>query len=938
MLRHNLFACVRDTSEGVRRPRFSTAARSGPYPLREPPGPTDDGPPRRPSFNVIGTVNTPVVVHPGRLQEVGSGASAPDGIPNPSRQSSRLDGERDVTAPFDGMSAVEGAASGKGVIQKGVNSSGRDAGISAAPLAWTELDEADDDKDVAKPSSARSLSALGLSGGSEAAIQAGASGRGLMTGDGLAGNGRSRRSSALPPHRNDLGPTKLAPAQDGAQGATFLCNSDVASTESGSKTRGFSGRKIIRHGESNEYEHDNLTPSEGKEIGADDVSGAVRGAGRGRSGGKFTFDRPNGRPPVESDVPERRVVGAAGAADSFSSVALRDSASHFGDGHPNGEGVESNSGKQSRGLPRLPWGARGPTEVDIPRRRSVDTSGHMGVATESEDSDSQLSHLLDSSKGERRPGAAFSRLPVGFRNNPTESSLPRRRFSRDLPGEGSRGSPDASMRNGEYEDSSSPDVGDFATEKGGEFAELDVSASHGSRKRGRVRGWGVTSRAPAAVDLPRRRSGYSVDSSVHSTENASVAAGSLQQVVANDSRAEGDDSVGDKRGAPSGFGIRGTSVLAGLTGINRRPVESDLPRRRRSSEFSLPEGGGMPSTEDVSSRGDGTSGTSADKDEAVSESSASSSRGLSRRGSARGGWRSGLKSRAPVVVDLPRRSSGYSVDGSGQSLRLQQREDAEDRDTEDMKSDVDAGVCTTGQGSGEVPSVSADRKSLFPALAGHKRAPIESDLPRRRPSMYLPVGGAGTAGDAVENSEAGADASESRGDENEAVCDSSVSSSRELSGRGSARGGWRDALKSRAPVVVDLPRRSSGYSTDVSGRSVDGYDVTGGQSLRLQQGGNAEEGGTEDMKSDADARVGPPRQGSGGVPDVSADRQSLFPALAGRKRAPVESDVPRRRPSMYLAAGEAGTVVDVVEKSKADVDVSESQGVGMGRSGKGGRR
>lgn len=63
MLRHNLFACARDTSEGMRRPRFSTttAARSGPYPPLEPAGPVDDGPPRRPSSHEIGTVNIPVV-------------------------------------------------------------------------------------------------------------------------------------------------------------------------------------------------------------------------------------------------------------------------------------------------------------------------------------------------------------------------------------------------------------------------------------------------------------------------------------------------------------------------------------------------------------------------------------------------------------------------------------------------------------------------------------------------------------------------------------------------------------------------------------------------------------------------------------------------------------------------------------------------------------
>lgn len=93
MLRHNLFACARDTSEGVRKPHSSTAAaRQGPYPPLEPPEPLDEsGPPRRPSNPAIGTVNTPVVVLSGRLKAAGSGASAWGGISTPGRASQRLD-------------------------------------------------------------------------------------------------------------------------------------------------------------------------------------------------------------------------------------------------------------------------------------------------------------------------------------------------------------------------------------------------------------------------------------------------------------------------------------------------------------------------------------------------------------------------------------------------------------------------------------------------------------------------------------------------------------------------------------------------------------------------------------------------------------------------------------------------------------------------------
>ncbi len=93
MLRHNLLACAKDTSEGVRKPRFATAAaRQGPYPPLEPPGPQDEGgPPRRPSNHAIGTVRTPVMVLSGRQKAAGSGAAAWGGIPSTGRKSPRLD-------------------------------------------------------------------------------------------------------------------------------------------------------------------------------------------------------------------------------------------------------------------------------------------------------------------------------------------------------------------------------------------------------------------------------------------------------------------------------------------------------------------------------------------------------------------------------------------------------------------------------------------------------------------------------------------------------------------------------------------------------------------------------------------------------------------------------------------------------------------------------
>ncbi|CAN0524419.1 unnamed protein product [Ectocarpus sp. 12 AP-2014] len=76
MLRHNVFACARDTSEGVRKPRFTTTARSRPYPpldRSKQAGGTEDGggPPRRPSCNAVGTTNTPVIVISDRKEVAG---------------------------------------------------------------------------------------------------------------------------------------------------------------------------------------------------------------------------------------------------------------------------------------------------------------------------------------------------------------------------------------------------------------------------------------------------------------------------------------------------------------------------------------------------------------------------------------------------------------------------------------------------------------------------------------------------------------------------------------------------------------------------------------------------------------------------------------------------------------------------------------------------
>lgn len=182
MLRHNLFACARDTSEGVRRPRFTTAARSGPYPPLEPgkqPGGTEGGggPPRRPSCNAVGTANTPVIVVSDRNEVAGY---AWGGIPTPVRNFPQHGGNQIATASFRGMMGVEDSASDNAFTKQG-GDTGPTAVLSAA-FTSEEFTPAHADKSTSEGSSRKDSSVFGSSG---YAAPSGVGGRGHMTGDGL---------------------------------------------------------------------------------------------------------------------------------------------------------------------------------------------------------------------------------------------------------------------------------------------------------------------------------------------------------------------------------------------------------------------------------------------------------------------------------------------------------------------------------------------------------------------------------------------------------------------------------------------------------------------------------------------------------------------------------------------------------------------------------
>ena len=1016
MLRHNVFACARDTREGVLKPRFSTAARSGPYPPLDPAEPQDDGPPRRPSFNAIGTVNTPVVVLADRLKVAGSRASAWGGIPTPARKSPSHDGDRIEAASYNGMNAVEGAASGplviqqgvdssgrdtelvaapsgvftsadrnaasslngmsaveggssgrgviqqgvyssghdkdppavapaevfasadrnavsslnsmstveggssgrgviqqgvdssgrdtdppavapaevfasaarnavsslngmsaveggssgRGVIQQGVDSSGRDADPSAAPAEVTasaddnaassfngvnpmeggssgrkviqhgvdssgrgadfrgaplaahsaSFSSEDGDFDAARITSTKTSSAFGSPGSGVGSVQAGASGRGLMSGSGLERTDPSGTSSA-PSHRNYFSLPNLPPTKKGFQSSRnmlFLSSSDLVASESGSAAGKGSGKKIIGRGESNEHEleheYDRPAPTEGSGDGTERMSGAVPRAGRGAGGSKFALSVLKSRPPVESEVPRRRGIPALAAAAAATSTASSS---------PPIPGSERNSGN-------VGTDEKGDDDESCGRHtRGVQDPYDTDSAAESEpsgtNSDAHQGHPRGRDEGGQGFGAPFSLLPAGFRKNPTESALPRRRSmpapAWDLPANGFRGSLDTSVPNEEGEDASTPDGSRSGADLDAAIGEeesdgpgLEASASHGRRSTGGGRGWGLKSRQPVAVDLPRRSSGYSADASGRSMHGLDAAGGqplSPPQETA-DGGAEGmpSDQEGgiaqssdEERVSRTSSGAGGTSVFAGLMG--RRPVESGLPRRRRSSEISLPEGQVVVPVEDSSDRGDhGTSGASGEENERSSGSVVPASRGSSSSSSvsARGGW--GLRSKPPVAVDIPRRNSGYSADVSGRSVSALdvaagqplpgQCTHADDGSADAFTSDAEGGVGSTRQDSRGNASLGGGRKSLFPALVGHKCAPVESDLPRRRPSGYSTAESEGTAKSGGEDTEA------------ESVYPDSQNVDSSRSGKGGTRWGL---MGRRAPIASEVPRRGS---------------------------------------------------------------------------------------------------------------------------------
>ncbi|CAN0523885.1 unnamed protein product, partial [Ectocarpus sp. 12 AP-2014] len=464
----------------------------------------------------------------------------------------------------------------------------------------------------------------------------------------------------------------------------------------------------------------------------------------------------------------------------------------------------------------------------------IDVSEHILPATcdspaasefLSANSDKQQTRAGHHHGGSRRKiGGALPRLSLTSRNNPTESSLPRRR-SEDAwnhPVDKSINSLRASIQ--EEEDGGASSIGagigggtsDMNTEEEDDLPRVDVTTSEESSNRGECgKGgsglWGLKNKAPVAYDLPRRSSGYSADSSGR-------ADGSRGQILPQREET-GDIWVGndaDSAGATAGegrerssSGARSTSVFAGLMGQARRPLESNRPRRRGSMETSLVKERVMLPGEDVSK----SSGASAEDVDSSSGFAVSASRraGGSNKVSRELRWPAGSKGNTPVASDLPRRSSGYSADTSAHSTgeldvsggrAFQEEAHTAARVSFGIRSDARPGVDSARQDSRGNPVASGGRKSVFPTLVGYKHAPVESDLPRRRASEY--------SGAAEPNEDPRVDGAMGGGaDTDEAAADLSIGKSDVDSSRGSRRDGARWGLGRRAPIASDHPRRSS---------------------------------------------------------------------------------------------------------------------------------
>lgn len=797
MLRHNIFACARDTREGIRRPHVPTAARTGPFPPLDPCSRLGADTSNRPSDNALGTVHTPVMVLSDRLKVAGSMAGSWVGVPTPAKHRGPMHGG-DLSSAADSHGdriAVPSEASGRELMHQDIHSGERDINrpyaLSSSTLAVPRAGsddgtiETDSSSHQASPTftshsnlgsiesgkalmsdasaghgvggpvedDSRSYNASMFAGSSLTSVASGPSGRGLMTGAITKSHGSDLVGNISPSHHgsvmtscSDIGTVESGPSGWGLITADALLKNRDSDAAFSSRFSAFGVRK-------SGLSEDDIPRRRNSSVvtSSRDVASAQ---GRGVSVGRKLIQL-GGSNERGLNSPTLPMAGEEDTNEDLSEVAR-----------------VSESGKPSYGFL---FSSRAPIVSDMPRRNSsysgvcVDSAaGSIYSLNAPRDLDGEVDHAVKNPEGQRisrdgegRKLGVDSRVLWGSRA-PTATDLPRRRSIQAFAWD-ARGDPDQEGVEEERGQETEPGTSRLQTRQhessrttGGNNATLDAS-------------W---KRAPSAVDFPRR--GYfsgsrrgSVSGSAsssgrsHAGETEVFHHGKERKEAIGGDEGEAvnrrDDGSGEVHVARDASGRRNKLAFGGLVGLKREPIPSDLPRRL-SRQYNLPEDGVGRATEGAtggSTDSGGRGGQDSEKDTEEMTNSRSASHSHSRRSSSVGesGRRWSVRSVEPIAVDLPQRTSGYSSSASesrqslagcdvavGKALRCHEEVKGEgDAESVDCDDAGRASVRNEGYARGEDRGRSSGHnrgKMLFRGRVGGKHDPVQVDVPRRRSSQF----------------------------------------------------------------------------------------------------------------------------------------------------------------------------------------------------------
>ena len=315
--------------------------------------------------------------------------------------------------------------------------------------------------------------------------------------------------------------------------------------------------------------------------------------------------------PVESDLPRRRSVesfastvtstGAHQASEYDDSVRgawrhglgvpHRD-VDYSGSASPSDSPSEQEHGLGSAsrgGMRRRGWKKTGPFESDLPRRRTV----HSFTSTLDTASLTDFQSSTDDEERGTSPWQVESR-GGWISQRPVETNLPHRRSTSvfSAPFASHASSPEVSnIIRPEVVTGSAPGLGGESEPRLGDYSVHSAFPGLGRRPEGDTAGdastdlnsglfglpWGFPGRAPIAVDLPRRVSGYSAQG--------------LQAIdgQGGDSSQDADRFDGKVASSFQAYKISSENMrLMRKPALGHVPIQVDIPRRR-STEFSLSE-------------------------------------------------------------------------------------------------------------------------------------------------------------------------------------------------------------------------------------------------------------------------------------------------------------------------------------------------------------